>query len=131
MKYLLSLVSLFAAQGVLAKTTEFEAPLTSFEITPKVCVATVVGDNCAMEVTLQWQTNRPADLCLYQNETELKCWQQSQKITETLPIQLQKQSTFTLIQQTDMRLLARQEILINYQINKRYRRRLRAEWSIF
>lgn len=105
--------------------------LINFEIQPKICIAKEVGDLCAMKVKLKWQTNTPVNLCLAQNQTELKCWQKRSSVNESIAIEVKQQSEFTLFEQNSMEVIAKQQVIINYQVSKRYRRRLRSEWSIF
>lgn len=105
--------------------------LIHFEIQPKICIAKEVGDTCSMKVKLKWQVNTAMSLCLAQNQTELKCWQQKTSVNESIAIEVKQQSEFTLFEQNSKELIAKQQVIINYQVSKRYRRRLRSEWSIF
>lgn len=108
-----------------------EKPLTNFELKPLICIAKEVGDSCQMQVKLSWQSNYPINLCLFQNEQKLKCWNKKQKVNENLSIILSEKSEFKLILPPPSQVVASQSVQINYQINQKYRRRLRAEWSIF
>lgn len=105
--------------------------LITFEIQPKICIAKEVGDACAMTVKLKWQTFEPMKLCLAQNKKTLKCWQQNTLVEDMIAIEVEEQSEFTLTEQGSGLIVAKQSVKINYQVNKRYRRRLRSEWSIF
>lgn len=105
--------------------------LINFELQPKICIAKEVGDACLMKIKLKWQASTPMSLCLAQNQTRLKCWQQEIAINEHIAIEVKQQSEFTLFDQDSMELIAKQQVIINYQVSKRYRRRLRSEWSIF
>lgn len=110
--------------------TASPSQLLNFELKPSVCIAREVGDTCQMNVKLKWQLDSPSHLCLKQNDAVIKCWQQ-QQVEETLAIKLQQQSEFLLFDKDSDAVLIKREIKINYQINQRYRRRLRSEWSIF
>lgn len=113
------------------KAQEQDESLIHFEIQPKICIAKEVGDTCAMKVKLQWQTNKPMNLCLAQNHAQLKCWQQESEVSEYIAIEVQRESEFTLQEQGSLKLFAKQKVKINYRVSKQYRRRLRSEWSIF
>ena len=116
---------------LLAKSKPQDKKLINFEIQPKICIAKEVGDTCTMTVKLAWQAESPMNLCLTQDQTKLKCWQQQLAVTDTVEIKVSQQSQFALVEQKTNDVVAAQKIKINYQINKRYRRRLRSEWSIF
>lgn len=116
---------------LLAKTKQQDKKLINFEIQPKICIAKEVGDTCAMTVKLAWRAENLISLCLTQDKTKLKCWQNQLAVTDTLAIKVSQQSQFALVEQSSNETIAVQQIKINYQINKRYRRRLRSEWSIF
>ena len=113
------------------EANEQSKPITFFELKPLICVGKEVGDTCHMQLHISWNSQSPIDLCLYQNEQKLKCWSKSQKVSEKLAISLSKKSEFKLVQSPPHLVLASQVVQINYQINQKYRRRLRAEWSIF
>lgn len=130
MRYLLIII-LLAVFPSLANTEQQSTLLVNFQLQPNICITREVGDSCAMTVKVNWQTSDPVNLCLQQNDKQIKCWQQQQQVQESIVIGLQKQSTFTLIDQDKQTLLAKQIVKINYQTTKRFRRRLRSEWSIF
>ena len=130
MRYLLMTI-LFSSIPALAKAKQQSDLLLNFQLQPNICISKQVGDSCAMTIKLNWQTVTPINLCLMQNDKTIKCWQNQQQVTEAIAIELQKQSTFTLIDQVNQLPLAQQTMKINYQTSKRFRRRLRSEWSIF
>lgn len=127
----LIMIILFGLFTSLAKANQPHGLLVDFQLQPTICITKQVGDPCGMTVTVHWQTSAPADLCLWQNDSEVACWQQQQQVQEAIPISLQKQSTFTLISKNQQTELARQAVNINYQTSQRFRRRLRSQWSIF
>ncbi len=130
MRYLpIILSSIFAISPAFAEL--LDSRLLSFNLQPNICVTKQVGDVCKMKAKLNWQTSAPMSLCLLQNEQTVKCWDQKNIIQEPINIELIKQSNFTLLEQYSQKPLAQQTLKINYQTHKRYRRRLRSEWSIF
>lgn len=125
------ILSLFFLLSMKVNANEHVKPLTHFELKPLICIAKEVGDRCQMQVNLSWQSSYPINLCLFQNEQKLKCWDNKQKVSENLSITLNEKSEFKLILPPPSQVLASQNVQINYQVNQKYRRRLRAEWSIF
>lgn len=113
------------------EANEPSKPITFFELKPLICIGKEVGDSCHMQMQIAWNSHSPIDLCLFQNEQKLKCWSNTQEVSEKLSISLNKKSEFKLVQSPPHLVLASQVVQINYQINQKYRRRLRAEWSIF
>ena len=130
MRYLV-MTTLLGSIPSFSKAEEQNKLLLAFQLQPNICITKEVGDSCQMTVKIDWQTITPMNLCLMQNDTQIKCWRQQQQVKEAIPIALQKQSTFTLINQEQNIELAKQTVKINYQTAKRFRRRLRSEWSIF
>lgn len=125
------ITTLLMSPALLAKSKLTDNRLSHFEIQPKICIAKEVGDTCAMKVKLHWQTQAPMNMCLRQNQTTLKCWQQQQRVNETIAIKVQSASEFSLFEQGTENTMATRQVKINYQVSQRYRRRLRSEWSIF
>lgn len=121
------LVLLFVLFPVKAKDNK----LLEFNLQPNICVAKEVGDQCEMTMKLNWQASDPLSLCLLQNAQQLKCWTNKHSVEETIAIKLSQQSEFVLREQNSLQPVAKQIVRINYQVNSRYRRRLRSEWSIF
>ena len=113
------------------KTLGAEAGLKveHFVIRPLNCVAQYKGQECRMAITLEWRTNEPTDLCFYQGEKQLACWQNTQDVAQTLEIKLQQDSQFELKYMSSNVTLQRQVVKITF-LNK-YRRTLRPQWSIF
>lgn len=82
-----------------------------------------------MTVTLNWQASEPINACLFQGKQSIHCWQQQRNINQKIEIQLMQDNNFTLI--NDEHVYAQQDVTINSVIPRTYRRRLRAEWSLF
>lgn len=87
------------------------------------------GDSCQMTVTVQWHNDEPIDVCLFQNDTRLNCWENVHNIKTKIDISLEQDMLFTL--KNEQRMFATQQIKINTALPTKYRRRLRADWSFF
>lgn len=128
-RLLITLMFFIAAPS--AAKPKFAAPLLEFKLEPNICIAREVGDSCEMTAHIVWQLTDSNDVCLWQNQQVIKCWQQQSQVAERLSIRLEQESMFRLVEHPSERVLAEHKVKINYQVNQRYRRRLRAEWSIF
>jgi hypothetical protein len=98
-------------------------------IKPSVCMVNKIGDSCKMKVKILWQNTQPIDACLFQDDLRLKCWKNTLDINTDLEISLDQDMKFTL--KNNEKVLAYQHIKINTTLPKKYRRRLRADWSFF
>ena len=98
-------------------------------IKPSVCMVKKLGDSCTMKVKVIWQNTQPIDACLFQDDLRLKCWKNILDINDDLEISLDQNMKFTL--KNNENVLAFQHIKINTALPKKYRRRLRADWSFF
>ncbi len=83
-----------------------------------------------MTITATWQSPQPIDTCLYQAQKKLSCWQQQTQVNQKIATSLDKDMTFTLVN-TQGKILASQKVKINLSQSQLYRRRLRAQWSLF
>ncbi|WP_164718129.1 DUF3019 domain-containing protein [Colwellia sp. Arc7-635] len=98
-------------------------------IKPSVCMVKKLGDSCQMKVKVIWHNTYPVDACLFQNDLRLICWENTQDINADIHISLDQDMKFILKQ--NEKILAYQQIKINTILPKKYRRRLRADWSFF
>ena len=98
-------------------------------IKPSVCMVKKFGDSCLMTVKVMWHNDQPTDACLFQNDSRLSCWKNVRDINTNLDISLDQDMKFTL--KNNDKILAYQQIKINTALPKKYRRRLRADWSFF
>jgi hypothetical protein len=102
---------------------------TKLIIRPSVCMVNKLGDTCEMAVKVLWQHDKPIDTCLFQNDLRLACWQNVREINTELVVSLDQDMKFIL--KNDQQTFASQQIKINTALPKKYRRRLRANWSFF
>jgi len=98
-------------------------------IKPSVCMVKRLGDTCQMTVKVMWHHDQPINACLFQNDARLICWQNEYDINTEIDISLDQDMKFTL--KNDQQVFAYQQIKINTALPKKYRRRLRADWSFF
>jgi hypothetical protein len=98
-------------------------------IKPSVCMVKKFGDSCLMTVKVLWHNEQPTDACLFQNDARLTCWKNVSDINTELDISLDQDMKFTL--KNNEEILAYQQIKINTALPKKFRRRLRADWSFF
>jgi len=98
-------------------------------IKPSVCLVKKFGDSCEMKVKVIWHNTHPIDACLFQNDLQLICWENTRDINADINISLDQDMKFIL--KHNEKILAYQQIKINTLFPKKYRRRLRADWSFF
>jgi len=98
-------------------------------IKPSVCMVKRLGDSCQMTVKVMWHNEDFIDACLFQNDLRLTCWENVNDINREIDISLDQDMKFTL--KNDQQIFAYQQIKINTALPKKYRRRLRADWSFF
>ena len=51
------------------------AKASSLNVSPKVCVVSEQQEFCDLELKFNWQLSEASDVCLYQQDTQLQCWQ--------------------------------------------------------
>jgi len=101
-----------------------------FSIKPLVCIVKNPGDACSMTATVSWQTPKVINSCLYQGITKVACWLNQNKATAVIEISIEENMEYTL-KDDNHHIIAKQLITINSSLAKKYRRRLRAGWSLF
>lgn len=101
-----------------------------FTVKPVTCIVLNSGDICHLKAHFSWQLHQESDVCLWQEQHLLQCWKNSINNKHSVEISIDKSTLFYLKnQQGD--LFAQQSINLNSQTNKRYRRRLHSDWSLF
>ena len=107
-----------------------EIALVDFSITPIACIVKQAGNACTMTVKVRWQAQQPISPCLYQATQQSICWQDKSEAITSVAINFKENMIFTL-RDGNNHIFASQEIVINTSSSKKYRRRLRANWSLF
>lgn len=104
-------------------------PQAYLEITPNICVVKKLGEPCSMEVNIKWASPTANDYCLYQDESALKCWLNTKQINTQLFMTLHQNMVITL--RSDEKIFAHKTVNVNALAPQKYRRKLRADWSVF
>lgn len=115
---------------VTLSTTSFAQDKVIFEVTPNNCVVEKINNTCKMMLEASWQTQHHIDACLYLAEKELLCWKNKLQANESIQIKLTKTSQITLRDNNNV-VLAEAKVKVTSAQPVAYRRRLRADWSLF
>ncbi|MEJ6472825.1 DUF3019 domain-containing protein [Pseudoalteromonas piscicida] len=102
----------------------------NLEIKPITCMVKQAGQRCEMTAKIAWQSSMPINLCLFQENQKLQCWEQAKEAKSTQLIQLSKSMLFTL-KDAKNNVIATQNIDVHTSVNQQYRRKLRSDWSVF
>ncbi|KZN69827.1 DUF3019 domain-containing protein [Pseudoalteromonas luteoviolacea] len=102
----------------------------ALKVKPMICMVKSIGQICEMTIAIQWQTTTAQDVCLYQDTQKLKCWQGTQQAKAKLNISLEQDMTFSL-KNARMETLAAQKVKVNAALSRKYRRKLKSDWSFF
>ncbi|WP_435276703.1 DUF3019 domain-containing protein [Psychrobium sp. nBUS_13] len=121
---LISMVFFLVPQNAMA------SPQTVFSISPSTCVVNLSGDACNKPLQINWKTPVIANYCLYGNKQRIKCWQSKQRVSETLVFKIRDSTIFELINEHNQ-VIAHTKVSVKSATSKRFRRRLRADWSVF
>ncbi|MBQ4851875.1 DUF3019 domain-containing protein [Pseudoalteromonas sp. MMG013] len=124
---LFSLSLFLSFQGVTQSEFVNQVP---FDIKPVTCIVHQLGEPCQMTISLQWQNPQVIDACLYQEANKLRCWKKQSAVQEKLKITLAQSMNFSLFD-LHGRLLATQTVNVHATVSKRYRRKLKTDWSFF
>lgn len=110
----------------------YAAPITHVELSikPSACTVKNTGDFCTTTLNIHWQAAQPISSCLYQGNSQKICWQNKKHAQQQLAINIDQDMEFTLMHQ-DNTVYAKQLVRVITSQPKRYRRRLRANWSLF
>lgn len=116
----------------MSKSISSNAPINNVELslTPLACFVKKMGDVCHLTVKVNWQSKTPLNACLYQNSEKQHCWTDTHKAAKKIKVSLSKNMQFTL-QGDNNEVYAQQNVSIAASTSKKYRRRLRADWSLF
>jgi len=124
---LLFMVSILFMPNCLSNSVNSKVELS---LTPLACFVKKSGDVCNITVKVNWQSEIPIDACLYKDVEKVHCWQATRKATKKIMVSLSENMKFTL-QNEHNEIYAQQHVVIAASTSKKYRRRLRAGWSLF
>ncbi|MCF2857648.1 DUF3019 domain-containing protein [Pseudoalteromonas sp. SMS1] len=99
-------------------------------IKPIICMVQSIGQMCEMTIAVQWHAETVDDVCLFQDEQKLQCWQNTRQAKAKLNIALGQDMVFSL-KNAKMETLASQKVKVNAAISRKYRRKLKSDWSFF
>lgn len=102
-----------------------------FSVSPKVCVVSEQQGFCDLDLQFEWQLNAYSDVCLYQQEQRLQCWQQQRSGQFNYKARVQVETIYSLINPHTGVLLAKTQVEVQSAHAKKNRRRLRSPWSFF
>ncbi|WP_046003993.1 DUF3019 domain-containing protein [Pseudoalteromonas rubra] len=117
---------MWCSQTVQAKSE----PPPLFEIKPQVCMVKTQGQTCQMTIRVNWHHSESENLCLYQSDTQLHCWKNSQQGSVKLAVKLAQNMEFSL-KDPHKNTLAKKTIKVNAVVSTKYRRKLKTDWSLF
>lgn len=104
--------------------------VVDFKVTPSVCIVDKLGKPCGAKIKLTWQASSKLSVCVHHNNKALHCWQHETQGMFNFTQPLSESTEFSL--RTDSgKTLAQQPFVINAATSQKYRRRLRAHWSVF
>lgn len=108
--------------------------IVDLSLKPKACIVEQLGHSCTVKITANWQAPSPQSLCLVMQQSlaakEIKCWDQQIAGTKQFVVELTTTTQFRLVD-LENRLLNSVDLVINAAHSTKYRRRLRADWSVF
>jgi hypothetical protein len=99
-------------------------------LTPIACFVKESGDICNITIKVNWQSGIPINTCLYQNNKQIHCWLDTRRATKKITVSLSENMVFSLLADNN-EIYAQQHVSIATSTSKKYRRRLRADWSFF
>ena len=73
------------------------AQASLFDVSPKVCVVFQQHEFCDLELKISWQLTHPQDVCLYQNDQQVQCWQNMQKGRFSYKARVQVETIYSLV----------------------------------
>lgn len=109
---------------------ELNTPNVELSIKPVVCMIKTIEQRCEMTITVNWQSDIPINACLQTSEKTFACWQDKTTVKQKFKLTLESDMLFQLINNNKV-LMAEKQIKLNIVNAPKYRRRLRAQWSLF
>ncbi|ALO43876.1 DUF3019 domain-containing protein [Pseudoalteromonas phenolica] len=102
----------------------------SLVIKPITCVVKSLGEECQMRANVIWQSPVSQNICLFQDKLQLKCWAKQNQVSELIDVTLDKTMVFSL-RDSKQRTLVEQTIKVHALSSRKYRRKLKSDWSLF
>lgn len=108
-------------------TVQANASEIWLQVKPENCVVKSAKLPCETNVNVSWQSSAPVSVCLYQDATKIKCWNQQTKGTFVKEVSFQQAIQFSL---KDKSTLLANGQLVKTTLKPKKRRRQSAFWSI-
>ncbi|MFD2167822.1 DUF3019 domain-containing protein [Thalassotalea euphylliae] len=102
-----------------------------FALEPNTCMSQEQDAPCPFTLSARWELNQKADVCLVLGDEQLSCWSQQKSNYFQRQTLLTKTSELRLVNQATGEVIHRELVTILYSNPKRFRRRLRSQWSLF
>lgn len=112
------------------KSGQAQAEKVPLSVQPKTCVVQTSGDICAVKVNIHWRSLTPLTRCLLKNKQQHQCWYRQHNVSDTLLVDIKNSQNFVLVNEEN-EILVQEEVKLTTYEPKQYRRRLRADWSLF
>ena len=124
---LLGLLTLFTQQAAIAQ----QNTLYSLNVTPQQCVAMRQGQDCYVDVEIQWTAPKRGHYCLHRSgqSTPLQCWQQATTATYKQELVINSNVSFSLQHHGANHILATNLIEMAWVYNKNTRANV--SWRMF
>ena len=132
MKLTTSLVIIFSLSLLLAlgdAVAKNSKP--ALNVSPKVCVISEEKELCELTLNFEWQLAQVQDICLLENDEQVKCWKKTSHANLSYKAYVQVETVYSLINQQTGNTLAQTKVEIQSSHLKTQRRRLRSPWSFF
>ena len=107
------------------------AQTVNLSVSPKVCVVSEQQEFCDLDLQFNWQLHASSDVCLYQQDEQLQCWQQQRSGQYNYKARVQVETIYSLINPHTGVLIAKTQVEVQSAHAKKNRRRLRSPWSFF
>ncbi|MDP2561053.1 DUF3019 domain-containing protein [Psychrobium sp. 1_MG-2023] len=124
---ILSLLGLLISASPTAFSQQSDIKL---QIKPQACIVDKLGESCQLVLHADWQSSMAVDLCLMQQQQQLFCWKQRKQAKFDFNVSLRETTLFSLVD-GQQQILASTKLKVSAANNKKYRRRLRPDWSVF
>jgi len=107
-------------------------PAIHFSLKPRLCVLTDGEENCHDQLEVQWMSETPRSVCLYQNDQPmpLQCWSNQNTGEYRFVLTTNASTDFQLREDEHGRALGQEMFEVVHQ-QKRYRKPRRNPWNFF
>lgn len=111
--------------------TQAVAKKNKLGVSPKVCVVSEQQGFCDLDLNFTISLPQAMDVCLYQKNQQLKCWQQVKLTQFEYKAHVQVETIYSLVNSHTEEQIATASVEVQSTHAKTTRRRLRSPWSFF